>query len=116
MDIFNILGSAVVGVTECALGVTRAVVDVPLGIVKGAVYSTVEAGGKMMSVGSPTEALGATFVLLASPVTGAVVGGTNEVFKAPEKVVQVFVYLKYTMSHVISFLQKTNMGCAFVKT
>ncbi|XDV16272.1 hypothetical protein PO909_016065 [Leuciscus waleckii] len=87
MDIFNVLGSAVLGVGECAVGVVRAVVDVPVGIVKGAVYSTVEAGGKLISSGSVAGAVGNTALLLASPVTGAVVGGTKEIIKAPEKVV-----------------------------
>lgn len=87
MDIINIVGSAVLGVSECAMGVARAVVDVPVGIVTGAVYSTVEAGGKMLSVSSPTEVVGAAVNLLASPVTGAVAGGTKEIVKAPEKAV-----------------------------
>ncbi|KAK9981683.1 hypothetical protein ABG768_001207 [Culter alburnus] len=87
MDLFNIVGSVVLGVGECAVGVARAVVDVPLGMVKGAAYSTFEAGGKIASVGSAAEAVGATVGLLVSPVTGAVTGGTKEIVKAPEKVV-----------------------------
>lgn len=87
MDFFDFVGSAVMGVGECAVGVVRAVVDVPVGIVKGAVYSTAEASGKLISSGSAAEAFGNTALLLASPVTGAVVGGTKEIIKAPEKVV-----------------------------
>ncbi|ROL52003.1 hypothetical protein DPX16_23495 [Anabarilius grahami] len=87
MDIFNIVGSVVLGVGECVVGVARAVVDVPVGMVKGAAYSTFEAGGKLASVGSPGQMVGAAVGLLVSPVTGAVAGGTNEIVKAPEKVV-----------------------------
>lgn len=87
MDFLKFVGGVALGVSECTVGVTRAVVDVPLGIVKGAVYSTVEAGSKMSSVGSAAELIGATAGLLVSPVTGAVSGGTKEIVKAPEKVV-----------------------------
>lgn len=55
MDLF--VGGVALGVAECTVGVVRAVVDVPLGMVKGAVYSTIEAGGKMSSVGSAAEAM-----------------------------------------------------------
>ncbi len=87
MDLFRFVGGVALGVAECTVGVVRAVVDVPLGMVKGAAYSTIEAGGKMSSVGSAAEAIGAAAVLLVSPVTGAVAGGTKEIVKAPEKVV-----------------------------
>lgn len=57
MDFFKFVGGVALGVAECTVGVVRAVVDVPLGMVKGAVYSTVEAGGKMSSVGSAAEVI-----------------------------------------------------------
>lgn len=88
MDFFKAVGALASGVAEGTVGVVRAVVDVPVGMVKGAADSINEASDKLARVSSPGEGVDAVFSLLASPVTGAVAGGTKEIVKAPGKVVQ----------------------------
>ncbi|KAF4118149.1 hypothetical protein G5714_000200 [Onychostoma macrolepis] len=88
MDFFKAVGALASGVAEGTVGVVRAVVDVPVGMVKGAADSIKEATNKIDSASSPGEGVDAVFSLLASPVTGAVAGGTKEIVKAPGKVVQ----------------------------
>lgn len=88
MDFFKVVGALASGVAEGTVGVVKAVVDVPVGIVKGAADSIKEASSKMDSASSPGDGVNAVFGLLASPVTGAVAGGTKEIVNAPGKVVQ----------------------------
>ncbi|XP_077057540.1 uncharacterized protein LOC143710461 [Siphateles boraxobius] len=88
MDFFKAVGAVASGVAEGTVGVVRAVVDVPVGMVKGAAESMKEASSKMDSVSTPGDGVDAVFGLLASPLTGAVSGGTREIVKAPGKVVQ----------------------------
>ncbi|KAK2909506.1 hypothetical protein Q8A67_005343 [Cirrhinus molitorella] len=88
MDFFKVVGAVASGVAEGTVGVVRAVVEVPVGMVKGAAESIKEASSKIDSASSPGEGVDAVFSLLTSPVTGAVAGGTKEIIRAPGKVVQ----------------------------
>lgn len=88
MDFFKAVGAVASGLAEGTVGVVKAVVDVPAGMVKGAADSIIEASSKMDRVSSPGEGVDAVFGLLTSPVTGAVAGGTKEIIRAPGKVVQ----------------------------
>ncbi|RXN13396.1 hypothetical protein ROHU_001937 [Labeo rohita] len=85
MDFFKAVAESV---GDVAVGVVKAVVDVPVGMVKGAADSIKEASTKIDNVSSTIEGVDAVFGLLASPLTGAVVGGTKEIVRAPGKVVQ----------------------------
>lgn len=88
MDFFKAVGAVASGVAEGTVGLVRAVVDVPVGMVKGAADSIKDARSKINIASSPGEGVDAVFSLLTSPVTGAVAGGTKEIVKAPGKVVQ----------------------------
>ncbi|XDV16271.1 hypothetical protein PO909_016105 [Leuciscus waleckii] len=85
MDIFKGVMS---GLAEGAVGVARAVVDVPVGMVKGAVESVIEASSEIDSASTVGDGVSAAIGLIASPLTGAVSGGAKEIIKAPGKVVQ----------------------------
>lgn len=87
-NFFKGVGAVVSGVGQGAVGVVRAVVDVPVGMVKGAAESIREASDKIDSVSTPGDGVSAVFGLIASPLTGAVSGGTREIINAPGKVVQ----------------------------
>lgn len=88
MDFFKAVGAVASGVAEGTVGVVRAVVDVPVGMVKGAADSMKDASSRIDSASTPGEGVNAVFCLLTSPVTGAVAGGTKEIVNAPGKVVQ----------------------------
>ncbi|KAK7161063.1 hypothetical protein R3I94_003901 [Phoxinus phoxinus] len=88
MDFFKAVGAVASGVASGTVGVVRAVVDVPVGMVKGAAESIREASDQMDSVSTPADGVNAVFGLLTSPLTGAVSGGTRAIVRAPGTVVQ----------------------------
>lgn len=88
MDFFKAVGAVASGLAEGTVGMVRAVVEVPVGMVKGAAESIKEAKDKMDSASSTGEEINAAFGLLTSPLAGAVMGGTKEIVRAPGKVVQ----------------------------